>query len=72
MKLKHCQVQTYMYCVSYSVICLSGDLEENPRPSYQCSDNYASLASVGNSVSLLETRLSDLNRTAFDVAGGGL
>ena len=36
--------------------------------------NYASLVvhgvSVGNSVSLLETWLSDLNRTAFDVGGG--
>ena len=73
MKLKYCQVQSY--CVSHRVICLSGDIEENPGPSYQCSDKYASLAahgvSVGNSVSLLETRLSDLNRTAFDVGGDG-
>lgn len=73
MKLKHCQVQTY--CISHRVICLSGDIEENPGPSYQCSDNYASLAahgaSVGNSVSLLETRLSHFNRTAFHVGGGG-
>ena len=73
MKLKHCQVQTYS--VSHRLICLSGDIDENPGPSYQYSDNYASLAahgvSVGNSVSLLETRLYDLNRTAFDVGGGG-
>ena len=67
MKLKYCQVQSY--CVSHS------HLSQNPGPSYQCSDKYARLAahgvSEGNSVSLLETRLSDLNRTAFDVGGGG-
>ena len=72
MKLEHCQVQTYN--VSDRVLSLSGDIEKNPGPSYECSRN-SNLASVGtspeNSILLLETRLSDLNRTAVDVGGGG-
>ncbi|KAL9962518.1 hypothetical protein ACROYT_G031625 [Oculina patagonica] len=71
-KLKHCQVQTYH--VSHRVISLSGDIEQNPGPSYQCSANSNSAehsASPVNPMSLLETRLSDLNRTALDVGGGG-
>ena len=72
MELKYCRVQTYH--VSRRAICLSGDIEENPGPSDQCSVN-ANLAACGalvaNSVSLLETRLSELNRTALDVGGGG-
>ena len=71
-QLKHCQVQTYH--VAHRIICLSGDVEENPGPSDQCnatnkSGEYGT--SVVNSVSLLETRLSELNRTALDVGGGG-
>lgn len=46
---------------------------QNPGPSYRCSDN-ASLAahgaSMGNSVSLLETRLPDLNKIEFDIRCG--
>ena len=73
-KLKHIPFETY--CVSHRVISLSGDVEENPGPSNQCSaTNTCNLAayrsSMANSVSLLETRLSELNRTAVDVGGGG-
>lgn len=73
-KLKHIPFETY--CVSHRVISLSGDVEENPGPSNQCSaTNTCNLAayrsSMVNSVSLLETRLSELNRTAVDVGGGG-
>ena len=49
---------------------LNGDVEENPGPSDQCSATNRSAeygALVVNSVSLLETRLSELNRTALDV-----
>ena len=69
--LKHCQVQSYH--ISDRVISLSGDVEENPGPSDQCSANanLASHGSVANSGSILETRLSELNRTALDVGGGG-
>jgi len=73
-KLKCCRVETY--CVSHRVISLSGDVEENPGPSNQCSATttcnlVAHRSSITNSVSLLETRLSELNRTAVDVGGGG-
>ena len=73
-KLKHIPFETYF--VSHRVISLSGDVEENPGPSNQCSaTNTCNLAayrsSMANSVSLLETRLSELNRTAVDVGGGG-
>ncbi|XP_078343176.1 uncharacterized protein LOC144628926 [Oculina patagonica] len=70
-KLKCCQAQTYH--VSRRVISLSGDVEENPGPDH-CSVNTNSEARsslVGNSVSSLETRLSELNRAALDVGGGG-
>ena len=74
-KLKHIPFETYF--VSHRVISLSGDVEENPGPSNQCSaTNTCNLAayrsSMANSVSLLETRLSELNRTAVDVGGGGV
>ena len=73
-KLKHIPFETY--CVSHRVISLSGDVEENPGPSNQCSaTNTCNLvayrSSMANSVSLLETRLSELNRIAVDVGGGG-
>ena len=72
--LKHCPVETY--CVSHTVISLSGDVKENPESSNQCSaTNTCNLvayrSSSANSVSLLETRFSQLNRTAVDVGGGG-
>ena len=53
---------------------LSGDVEENPGPSNQCSTNTQLAtqgASASNSIPLLETRLSELNRIALDVGGGG-
>lgn len=73
-KLKHSQVETFF--VSHRVISLSGDAEENPGPSNQCSATSscnlaAHPSSVANSVSLLEARLSRLNRTAVDVGGDG-
>ena len=73
-KLKWYWVETY--CVSHRVISLSGDVEENPGPSNQCSvtsnSNLAThRSSIANSVSLLETRLSELNRISVDVGGGG-
>ena len=61
LNLKHWQVRTYH--VSHRIISLSGDVEMNPGPS--------DLVPVANSVSLLETRLSELNRSALDVGGGG-
>jgi len=55
---------------------LSGDVEENPGPSNQCSATttcnlVAHHSSITNSVSLLETRLSELNGMAVEVGGGG-
>ena len=71
-KFKHHQLQTYH--LSHRVISLSGDVEENLGPSNQCSTN-TQLATQGtsasNSIPLLETRLSELNRIALDVGGGG-
>ena len=56
------------------MISLSGEVEENPGPSNQCSTN-TQLASQGasafNSIPLLETKLSELNRIALDVWRGG-
>jgi len=71
-KLKCCQGQTGH--MSQRVISLSGDVEEIPGRSDHCNVNTNSAAGggiVANLVSLLETRLSELNRTAFDVRGGG-
>ena len=71
-KFKHHQLQTCH--LSHRVISLSGEVEENPGPSNQCSKN-TQLATQGtsasNSIPLLETRLSELNRIALDVGGGG-
>ena len=70
-KFKHHQLQTYH--LSHRVISLSGDVEENPRPSNQCSTNTqlaTQVASASNSIPLPETRLSVLNRIALDVGGG--
>ena len=66
--LKQCQLQTYH--VAQRVLSLSGDMEENPGPSHQCSVN-TNLSDTNSAVSLLESRLSALNRTALDVGGGG-
>ena len=62
------------YPVSCRVISLSGDVEENPRPSLQSSENTnltAYSVPVGNTISLLESRLSRFSRTVLDVGGGG-
>ena len=42
----------------------SGDFEENPRSSDNCSVDTSSF-------SILETMLFELHRTALDVGGGG-
>ena len=65
---KYCQLQTYH--VAHRVLSLSGDIEENPGPSHQCSVN-TNLSDTSSAVSLLESRLSALNRTSLDVGGGG-
>ena len=62
-KMKNCQFQTYL--VSSQLISLSEDVEQNPGPSDQRNRN------VCDSMSLLETRLSELGRTVLDVGGGG-
>ena len=66
--LKQCQLQTYH--VADRVLSLSGDIEKNPGRSNQCSANTNSSV-TSSAVSLLESRLSSLNRTALDVGGGG-
>ena len=66
--LKQCQLQTYH--VADRVLSLSGDIEKNPGPSHQCSVNTNSSV-TSSAVSLLESWLSSLNRTALDVGGGG-
>ena len=71
-KFKHHQLQTYH--LSHRVISLSGDVEENPGPLNQCSTNTQLAtqgASASNSIPLLETRLSELNRIALNVGGDG-
>ena len=68
--MKHFQLQTYH--VPHRFLSLSGDIEENAGPSHQCSvstNNY--LSDTNSAVSLLESRLSTLNKTALDVRGGG-
>ena len=58
----YCQEQTCH--VSCRINSLSGDIEENPGPSDQCSAHTnlaAQGASYASSVSLLETRLSALD-----------
>jgi len=65
--LKQCQLQTFH--VADRILAQSGDIEENPGPSHQCSVNTNS-SDTSSSVSLLESRLSSLNRTALDVGGG--
>ena len=72
--IKHVYCQDQTYHVSCRINSLSGDIEENPGPSDQCSANTnlaAQGASYASSVSLLETRLSEINRTALDVGEGG-
>ena len=61
---QHHQVKTY---ISNRIISLSGDVETNPGPLDQSSNPEQPL----HSVSLLETRLSQLGRIPLDVGGGG-
>ena len=58
-----------LYHLTSRVISLSGDVELNPGPSDQSNNPMCS--SPANFVPLLETRLSNLDRTAIDVGGGG-
>ena len=69
-KLKCSQMQTPW--VSCRIISLSGDVAENPGPFNQCHDNVnAACSSRANPVSLLESRLSEMGRSALDTGGGG-
>ena len=67
-KLKQLHIRI-LYHLTSRLISLSGDVELNPGPSNQ--SNNAMCSSPTNFVPLLETRLSNLNRTAIDVGGGG-
>ena len=58
-----------LYHLTSRIISLSGDVELNPGPSNQ-SDN-AMCSSPANFITLLETRLCNLDRTAIDVGGDG-
>ena len=58
--------------VSSRILSLSGDVEKNPGPTYQCNEiRNANWLSVANRVSLLESRLSQIGRVAIDVGGAG-
>ena len=58
------KLQTYH--VAHGVLSLSGDIEENRVHRIKTYLSYTNLA-----VTLLESWLSTLNRTALDVGGGG-
>ena len=70
-KLRQLCMKTYN--LSKRIILLSGDVESNPGTTSRYI--YNPVPSTGtsptNSISLLETRLSQLDRTALDVGGGG-
>ena len=69
-KLKCSCVQ--ILCVAQRIIALSGDVEENPGPCTQINnDKNAQCAKQVNSVSLLESRLSELGRIPVNVLGDG-
>ena len=56
--------------VADCIITFSGDIEENPGPFTQTNnDKNASFAKSVNSVSLLESRLSELGRIPVNVLG---
>ena len=58
--------------VSSRMLLLSGDIEQNPGPFNQCTDNLNGVCpSTTNTVSLLDFRLSELGRTAIETGGGG-
>ena len=59
-----------LYHLTSRLVSLSEDVELNPGPSNQSYDAMCS-SSPTNFVPLLETRLSNLDRTAIDVGGGG-
>lgn len=69
-KLKCSCVQ--ILCVAQRIIALSGDVEENPGPCTQINnDKNAQCAKQVNSVSLLESRLSELGKIPVNVLGDG-
>lgn len=59
--------------VSCCIISLSGDVDKNPGPTNHNNENinYANYLPVANTVSLLESRLSQIGRIAVDVGGAG-
>ena len=61
-----------MYHLPSRIVSLSGDVELNPGRTEQYNNPISCGSSpTCNSVSLLETRLFCLGRTALDVGGGG-
>ena len=61
------------YRLSRRIILLSGDVESNPGPTSWNINNPVPSTCISpiNLISLLETRLFQLDRTALDVGGGG-
>ena len=58
--------------VSSRIISLSGDVEKNPGPTNQNNNSInANYLPVANTVSLLESTLSQIGRVAIDVGGAG-
>ena len=68
-KLRQLDIKTYH--LSNRIISLSGDVELNPGPTDQYFNAMSRSSLSTNSVSLLETRLAQLGRTALDVGGDG-
>ena len=68
-KLRQLDIKTYH--LSNRIISLSGDVELNPGPTDQYYNAMSRSSLSTNSVSLLETRLAQLGRTALDVGGDG-
>ncbi|KAL9951086.1 hypothetical protein ACROYT_G043682, partial [Oculina patagonica] len=68
-KLSQLHMKTYN--LSSRIISLSGDVESNPGPTNQYYNPVSISISPTNSICLLESRLSQLGRTALDVGGSG-
>ena len=57
--------------VAHCKITLSGDVQENPGPFTQTNDKNVSYTTTVNSLSLFESRLSELGRVPVNVLGDG-
>jgi len=61
-----------MLWVAHHIIAVSGNAREKPGPFTQTNnDKNAPCAKQVNSVSLLESRLSELDRSQVNALGGG-